>query len=320
MAPRPGPLMPYPLDLFTVEGSATPSKHLLPQKRRCSPSPSCYDSPAKRRVKADGTDTVPLRARSPLSASSNSARFATSHFNALLQGPDSPAKRLDFATFSHDEDSTSRSENGTPRTPRRSPKRTTTPRPRRSPRLSTVQPISRSPQNHHAIVSEPIRIPRDVMPPNPQSIHYPGFDIHQDPYTVLPTSASHTSIIVHDDAVEHSLDEEFDKENRPPRRKRAKKTVDPATPDLPLIKAALLSASSTRAERLEDAKPVPLSPHPKHVCDYLSATRVTPKPCTLQSDGESIGPLAAITPGRTPLGKEQRKQMRRAMEEEVDDA
>ncbi|OSD04398.1 hypothetical protein PYCCODRAFT_1433782 [Trametes coccinea BRFM310] len=311
--------MPYPLDLFTVEGSATPSKHLLPQKRRCSPSPSCRDSPAKRRVKANGINTAPLHARSPLSASSNSARFATSHFNALLQGPDSPAKKLDFATPSREEDPISRNENDTSRTPRRSPKRTTTPRPRRSPRLSAMHAISRSPKNHGAIIAEPILIPRDVTPTNPQSIHYPGFDIHQDSFTVLPTSASHSRPVVDVDALELS-DEEFDKENRPPRRKRAKKTVDPATPELPLIKAALLSASSTRAERLEDASLVPLSPHPKHVCDYLSTNHFTSKDRTSQLDADSSGPLCTITPGRTPLGQEQRKRMRRAMEEEADDS
>ncbi|CDO76553.1 hypothetical protein BN946_scf184982.g12 [Trametes cinnabarina] len=266
-------------------------------------------------MKAEESSVQP---RSPLTASSNSARFASAHFHALLQGSESPAKKLDFGAESHADDSSASGENGSPRTFRRSPKKTPASRPRRSPRLSARCPASQISTNPSAISHEPILIPRDVTPSDPQSIHYPGFNIYQDPFTVLPTSSSQPTSH-YDHAPEASSDKELNKENRPPRRKLLKKTADPMTPEVPLIKAALLSASSTRV-RLEDAKLVPVSPHTKHVCDYLSASHTTPKERAARSGANISSSLIVITPGKTPLGTEQRKLMRQAMEEEADES
>ncbi|KAJ8454575.1 hypothetical protein ONZ51_g12951 [Trametes cubensis] len=347
MAPRPGPLMPYSLEHFSADSksTSTPAKHLLPKKRPYSPGMGCLDSPAKRRLKATEGAGTASHTRSPLSASSNNARFASPHFHALLQGPDSPVKKLDFTHLQSTEakplpgvsDSTAA---GLPqsasRTPKRSPRRTSGTRVRRSPRLSTRTstvcldgPVpgghptpraeSASPSGR-ASGPEPILIPRVISPPDPQSIHYPGFDIYQDPFTVLPTSASISSSV--DDRCDGpSSDKEEDKENLPPRRKSSKKAANSATlSEISLIKTALLSPSSKRArENIKVTKPTPASPHPKHVCDYLSGTHRTPRERVPLTATSPVTNLASITPGRTPLGKEERKQMRRALEAEVDD-
>lgn len=62
-------------------------------------------------------------------------------------------------------------------------------------------------------------------------------------------------------------------------------------------------------------KHMPASPHPKHVRDYLA----TPNVRTVHPAVSPAATLVGVTPGRTPLSKEERKQMRRALEDEVDD-
>lgn len=184
--------------------------------------------------------------KSPLSTSSNSARFAPAHFHALLQGEDSPAKRLDFGS-SEASDTTvceaPRSSGGGSGTPRRSPKRTQPARVRRSPRLSARTPGS--PPGHpgsaldgqagadvHPVAARvstvaPLTIPREVTPPDRQSIHYPGFDVYQDPHIILPVAGS-TGVSIDDGP--SASDKEYDKENIAPRRKSTKKSANPTTP------------------------------------------------------------------------------------------
>ncbi|KAH9899717.1 hypothetical protein C8Q73DRAFT_680807 [Cubamyces lactineus] len=345
MAPRPGPLMPYPLELFSVDSKATstPAKHLLPKKRPYSPGLGCLDSPAKRRLKATEGAGVLTHTRSPLSASSNNARFAPPRFHALLQGPDSPVKKLDFGhpqsvegdpLSAVSEPTAASTLHSISRTPRRSPRGSSGTRVRRSPRLyaktanawlegpvasgQSTPPAEPTSPSRGTSGLGPILIPRVISGPDPQSIHYPGFDIYQDPYTVLPTPASVTSSVDHDgDGL--SSDKEQDKENHPPRRRSSKKTANLATPEVSLIKVALLSPSSKRSlENVETTKLTPASPHPRHVCDYLSTTHRTPKE-RVPFTTIPAHTLAGVTPGRTPLGKEERKQMRRALEAEVDD-
>ena len=333
---RPGPLQPYDVRLFTPAPSApgTPSR---PYKRPHSPGVGSLDSPAKRRLKATEGITSPKYTKSPLSGSSSSARFAPAHFHALLQGPDSPAKRLDFGSDASD---STACEGGGSGTPRRSPKRTpsasastqVTTSVRRSTRLAARR-ASRSPSASgsgrlpeepdknagHAqtgAVDErtaairvptiaPLLIPRVVTPPDRQSIHYPGFDIYQDPHIVVPVASDRVS-------TPPSVDKDLDKENVAPRRRSSKKLATPVTPsERAWLKASLLSPTIKGSVK----KPVPASPHPKHVHDYLT----TPKERMPRPAVSPAATLVGATPGRTPLGKEERKVMRRAMEEELDD-
>ncbi|KAI0750959.1 hypothetical protein C8Q80DRAFT_1098823, partial [Daedaleopsis nitida] len=316
---RPGPLQEFDLRLVPVLPTPRVPNH---RKRPHSPSAGYFDSPAKRRLKAEEGSKL----KSPLSTSSNSARFAPDHFNALLQGEDSPAKRLDFGS-SESSDITiceaPRSSGGGSGTPRRSPKRTLTARIRRSPRLSARSPgfppghpgpaahgqagTDVHPVPARALTVAPMIIPREVTPPDRQSIHYPGFDVYQDPHIILPVTRS-TSESVADDL--SGSDKEQDKENVAPRRKSSKKPASPCTP-----------SQTAWLKVLPPSNKVPRSPHPRHVFDYLSGhpSVVTPKERTLRAVPSPAATLVGATPGRTPLGKEERKQMRRAMEDEVDD-
>ncbi|KAI0375798.1 hypothetical protein BV20DRAFT_959851 [Pilatotrama ljubarskyi] len=354
MAPRPGPLMPYPIELFfkpdpNVVG--TPGKHLLPSKRSLSPGSGSVDSPAKRRLMAQEGAAVLRGARSPLSGSSSSARFAPSHFQSLLQGRDSPAKQLDFGCSKQDgspsgvSDSTAcdTSRSGS-RTPRRSPKRTSNDRLRRSPRLSarasSVVPEVRSadqpaitvevaPSPIRTNIAAPIIVPRTVTPPDRQSIHYPGFDIYQDPHIILPPSSSVSKILAAE-ASNTTPDEpwpdtkEDDKENLPPRRKssKSKKAGASSTPSgTYVLKAAYLPlpSRSDRSDSSDEVNPVPASPHPTHVRDYLSTVHGMSEDRVLSPTASPAATLVGITPRRIPLGQEARKQMRKALEDEADD-
>ncbi|RPD67007.1 hypothetical protein L226DRAFT_565768 [Lentinus tigrinus ALCF2SS1-7] len=328
---RPGPLQEMDLRLVPVPTPYGTPSHSRPNKRPHSPSVGSFDSPAKRRLKAEGGLNTP-RLKSPLSASSNSARFAPAHFHALLQGPDSPAVRLDFGS-SEASDATvcETPRGGGSGTPRRSPKRTPSTRVRRSPRLSARTPGSpprstgsnshgqNDAENDSAAIraprASPMRIPREVSPPDRQSIHYPGFDVYQDRYIVIPV-ARKPDPAEHKEHASLTFDKEQDKENRAPRRKSSKKIADPATPsETARAKAGLTSPSAS--VKSSTKKPAPASPHPKHVTDYLSAL-ATPRERILRPVVSPAVTLVGATPGRTPLGKEERRRMRRAMEEEMD--
>ncbi|KAI0677393.1 hypothetical protein C8Q78DRAFT_1002564 [Trametes maxima] len=350
-AARPGPLRPYPIELFKADSKVpgTPSKHLRPNKRPFSPTLGHIDSPAKRRLKAEEGITT----RSPLSATSNSARFAPVHFHALLQGPGSPAKKLDFRSSKSSADGSPSGTStstacDTPRSgshpPKRSPKRASGIRVRRSPWLSArassvsserpaveEQPMAAveviASSNGLVSTAEPILVPRKLIPLDPQSIHYPGFNIYRDPHVVLPATSSITRYSATDASnsttEESASDKDLDKENVRPARRSTKKTGAPMTPsDTSLMKAVLLSPSSKHGVLESAGKPklVPASPHPRHVCDYLSAVHVTPKARSLRTTTSPASTLVGVTPGRTPLDKEERRLMRRAMEEEVDDS
>ncbi|KAI0720276.1 hypothetical protein C8T65DRAFT_634005 [Cerioporus squamosus] len=330
--PRPGPLQEMDLRLVPVPTPRATPSHSRPNKRPHSPTVGSLDSPAKRRLKAVEGYTTP-RLKSPLSASSNSARFAPAHFHALLQGPGSPAVRLDFGSSEASDTTVCEAPRGSGSgsgTPRRSPRRTPSTRTRRSPRLFAPPapgspPRSTGPANPgqtgvevdpdsaaiRASRPSPLLIPREVSPPDRQSIHYPGFDIYQDPYTVIPVARSPDT-----SGVDSTFDKEDDKENRAPRRKSSRKTDDPVTPsEKAWVKAGLVSPCAILKRSVK--KPMPTSPHPKHVTDYL-ANLLSPTQRTLRPVVSPAATLVGATPGRTPLGKEERRQMRRAMEEEMD--
>ena len=322
---RPGPLQPYDIRLFAAATAPGTPGHSRPNKRPHSPSVGSPAAPAKRRMRGSESVNTPRLAKSPLSGSSTSARFAPAHFHALLQGPDSPAKRLDFGS-SEASDSTAceaLSNRGGSGTPRRSPKRTplrcrlSSSRKTGSPSPSATscpakqigaddaRPTVRVP------VAAQVLIPRAVVPPDPQSVHYPGFVIHQDPHIVLPSSSSIA------DTETDVVDQDINKENvAPPRRKALKKVSAPCTPtDKPRLKSSLFSPSSTDAKTS-----FPKSPHPRHVQDYLS----TPRPVSIPKARDGllgVSPAATLvgaTPTRTPLDRNSRRKMRQVLEDEVD--
>ncbi|KAH9943300.1 uncharacterized protein BXZ73DRAFT_97349 [Epithele typhae] len=165
-------------------------------------------------------------------------------------------------------------------------------------------------------MSAPILIPRDVVPPDPQSVHYPGFVVYQDPHIALPSSSQLAAVALGED---HSTpDVEVNKENAAPPRPRTSKASKPGTPsDAAWLKAGLASPSSVGSSKIV----VPPSPHPKHVQDYLATPRPikTPKDRKLPSVAAAATGLAASTPARIALTPDDRKKMRLALEEEVDE-
>jgi hypothetical protein len=147
----------------------------------------------------------------------------------------------------------------------------------------------------------PFMIPREIPEiSDRQSIHYPGFDIHIDTHTELPSTRRRAQP---DSTLQMDLD--ITKENLAPKRK-AKKT---ALSELQVVKGKPTSADVC------GITPLHASPAPKtlgHLTDKTPGR--TPK----QSHYTRQVP-AGLTPGRTPVASiSAQMQRRRVLEEEVD--
>ncbi|KAJ7180321.1 hypothetical protein C8R43DRAFT_972608 [Mycena crocata] len=283
---RPGPLKDLPLDPFLPDNPNLPQR---PNKRVHSPGGPSLFSPTKRRILAEegilsaGSFKSPIRVRA----------IPVTHNG----GGDSVAKKLDFGL------------------PKNSPARASTPpsaptsaieahstrltRPSVSPTTPDAF-MSPPPETDYfpipgTTTSRPVSyIPRDIPPPvDPQSIHYPGFHVHQDAYIVTGLAL---------DLEANSLSSP-QKENAAPRRKPRKSSTAPASSDPKMRLASpdpkLTKANSTpctpgrlHAERSNSATPTPRRPDVVLVRD----TRLTPK-----------------------LRDTDRRELRRRLEEEVDD-
>ncbi|EAU84652.2 hypothetical protein CC1G_00171 [Coprinopsis cinerea okayama7 len=217
---RPGPLEELPLERFlpsyaNISDNDDDDDLWTGGTRLKRPlSPTSHSPSAKRRqLSIDGRSTTPGSSKmTPRS------RYAQSvDFSAVLQSPDSPVKRLNFASIS-----ISKSD---------SPKQDdieTTPRARSRPvppkqldgskeedvASSSTRVATRS--RPHPLVFE--LVPRPAPPlPDPTSEHYPGFFIYPDPYTVVARPDETRSV---EEQVWY--DEEPEKENsQPPRQVHA---------------------------------------------------------------------------------------------------
>lgn len=245
---RPGPLQDLPLERFLLPDTNvpnTPSKHLRSTKRPLSPGTPVLYSPAKRRILNEEGIFSPKRTpRSPASSSSR-GRFAPEYFDALLKGPDSPAKKLDFGTPKSATPSFLASAPSTQSTRSTSVDRddrddiTSTPRrfalsarklapspelvskhgnlSSRMSRTSSMmdeddtdsdyfRPDSRSSSSH---TPTSLLSPRDDTPPDRQSIHYPGFDVFRDAFDASDTRSELPTVdadyLMDDQATEHKL-------------------------------------------------------------------------------------------------------------------
>ncbi|KAJ3537200.1 hypothetical protein NMY22_g5691 [Coprinellus aureogranulatus] len=156
-----------------------------PNKRPLSPSSHSHQD-QKRRVLGHAST----------SARSSSPKFADqTNFASVLHGPDSPARVLDFgASKDADLERTPRSKGLQNMELSPSPKlRGNTKAPSSGGSCSvakdpfdfpkpTPAPTRHLPQ--HPLVFE--LVPRELPPlVDPESIHYPGFHVHRDPYTVV---------------------------------------------------------------------------------------------------------------------------------------
>ncbi|KAK0499844.1 hypothetical protein EDD18DRAFT_865104 [Armillaria luteobubalina] len=292
MSTRPGPLREWPLERFVPAGSnlpppTNPFKSDRPHKRAHSPTPTPF-SPTKRRILfGEGIFLPEKTVKSPLRQ-----RLASpARFTEILQGPGSPAKKLDFGSMgrlstcgplfpsSEPEDDVSSSS-----------RHALAPSPRLSSSLVQKDPTASADTPRYAPSSTSTQStsslpPREPIPTFPDhSIHYPGFDVYPDadiemlPPIILPSPSD--------------LSKDSHKENLPPRR-RVKKasavvegehiawSADPKTQELQrkyMLKstpAQLHPLPSTPKKTPGKVPRVSASPTPRRYHTRLSAKKPT---------------------------------------------
>ncbi|KAL0949315.1 hypothetical protein HGRIS_009391 [Hohenbuehelia grisea] len=314
---RSGPLQELPLELYVHSDptTSTNSKLTRSHKRPLSPGAPNLFSPAKRRILAEEGILCPDKtAKSPLSLSSRRIASAAAFADAL-RGPGSPARKLDFGTPKNNRECHSTQLAQEPlfasptKTPTRSTHHTLAPSPELTPKSrSNSLPPSDSdvsemdinasdlpPHSPPRIFRIPLMVPREMPPPpDPQSVHYPGFDVYVDTHLSLP----HARDAPREADSARQPDAEWYKENMPPRRKVKK-----------LATAPLPSTTSSRDMKVD--------------MDKLLRAKSTPATPKVSSSGV----LASPTPRRrdlnmamdvvsSPLNSGQRKELKRAMLEE----
>ncbi|EMD40917.1 hypothetical protein CERSUDRAFT_91670 [Gelatoporia subvermispora B] len=343
-----GPLLELPLEQFLLDPHivATSSARTSNKRPHSPGNPSQY-SPAKRRILHDeGIFTATKTTKTPLL--SESGRFAPSHFNRLLSGPGSPARKLEFGMSSKrrlDEgerhDAGRKAHDSIPDASVLLSSTKLAPSPKLVTRRS-VKPSSTSSNTHEPgmdIYCSPQRQPttdreaflspcQSTLLPNRQPHHYPGFDVYQDTRAVgseVPSSppteekpflsAPHQRV---------RRDKESEKENMPPRRKPVKSVKSDASHPASTAweKAGLLSPHVKRSVVEDLDEPMQITPKPKKIVySGLAKGRGVCATPTRQAPGGITSPgddRMLITPGRTPLGKDEVKLRRQALEDEVD--
>jgi hypothetical protein len=225
---RPGPLQELPLERFLPTHHNTPSKSVRSHKRPLSPgSPNSY-SPTKRRIlNSEGIFASEKSCKTLMSP----GKASPARFSDVLVGPASPARILDFGLpKTHGREPVKRpfptqtqiSSLPPMKTPIPSPYRRVSPTYHISSGDSTNTQVSEvSSTSAIQLVTVPISIPRELPPPpDPQSIHYPGFVVFQDTHiTIYPADFNLERV---SDAETHA---DLFKENFPPCRKSLSKAT-----------------------------------------------------------------------------------------------
>jgi hypothetical protein len=204
--PRPA-LADLPLDLFLNPNSDHTTRNInRPTGSKRSRSPSLAH-PAKRRIlEQEGLILTP---RSRLRASTSAHSLSLPH-RTLLHAPDA-SKRLPGVSFAKPDASLPTPVQLVPLDlPSPHESRRTSPRLSASPNSkscssATITPTKASARKVHPQTtagssssgsSRPVRhtmIPREMPPPpDRRSVHYPGFDVHQDTHIALPCTRSMT--------------------------------------------------------------------------------------------------------------------------------
>jgi hypothetical protein len=144
-------------------------------------------------------------------------------------------------------------------------------------------------------------------PPDPQSVHYPGFRVLCDTHILLtPVDDGLEMLSLTDN------DKDGQKENLAPRRKPRKVATAPNTD----LKSQLFSPDSKKRELEKSgrAKSTPVTP--KKLLSDMQESGGSPTPRRLGG-----GLLVQAVTSSTPRAMEmERREMRRALQDEVDDA
>jgi hypothetical protein len=312
---RPGPLQQLPLEQFLpLNTNLSSTTKLRPNKRPRSPGgPNLY-SPAKRRIlNEEGIFSPERTTKSPIFRRDTPARFTE-----VLSGPSSPARKLDFGVPRHSVKGAGASNMAAfHKTPPRaaplsnklapSPELKPDPRSLRSCDDEIDDYFSMPDSSSSCSSTVPLPIPREIPPPlDPQSLHYPGFRVHCDTQILL------TPV---DGGLETSSldnDNNGQKENIPPRRKPREVTTAPNTD----LKSQPFSpdAKKREMEKLGRAKSTPVTPK-RLVCGEKQEFGDSPTPRRL-----GLGLTQAVTSSSTGAIERERREMRRALQDEVDDA
>ena len=244
---HPRPLQELPLERFLP----THPKSVRSHKRPLSPgNPNSY-SPTKRRIlNSEGIFAPEKMCKTPMQ--SGKAPLPT-RFSDVLAGSASPARILDFGLPKNREGEptkhslpsqtqiTSLSSRKTlASSPESNPRRVSSSTHHFSSEVSTDTGVSGTSSARQAIV--PIIIPRELPPPpDPHSIHYPGFVVFQDTH-ITSYPANFNSERVSD------VEADTFKENLPPHRKALRKATleTPESEGTPLGKSKSATGTPDR--------------------------------------------------------------------------
>ncbi|EJD01574.1 uncharacterized protein FOMMEDRAFT_169665 [Fomitiporia mediterranea MF3/22] len=171
--------------------------------------------------------------------------------------------------------------------------------PRRSPRLSSRRADGPTTSSH---VMPPLLVPRELPPRhNPQSCHYPGFDVYYDSHIELPSTSSRSS-----PDMDWEMDREIVKENLPLRKKARKAT------SLPTGGVADDTSSETTKDKTKAAS-YPATPY------HNTPIHTPATPHIRRTPLAGAKTKYEITPGRTPDSNSSKYARKRALEQEVDE-
>ncbi|OCH92148.1 hypothetical protein OBBRIDRAFT_791525 [Obba rivulosa] len=340
-----GVLLELPLEQFLPNPNATAAaSKRMNNKRPHSPGAPSQYSPTKRRIlHEEGIFTPETTTKSP--QLSESGRFAPSHFNKLLSGPGSPARKLEFGVSStrrldiddafniehrHNDITPKQSAPSAPSSPMKlapSPelaaKRSGKPLFSRSSVEEFGMDVYHSPRKQSVSSTEfPSALPRSFLPTNRQSHHYPGFDVYQDSHgtaiDLLSSSVDAETSLLGSPPQRVRRDKESEKENMPPRRKSMKSIAIPLAPPA-WEKAGLLSPHTTRTFVEDISEPMQMTPQPKKIHSGLVMGRgLDMTPASKKLRMHSPGDDRMLITRRTPVGRDERRQRRQVLEDEVD--
>ncbi|KAF7352592.1 hypothetical protein MVEN_01224700 [Mycena venus] len=294
---RPGPLQDLPLDLFLPPNPNLPQQRS--NKRVHSPGGQLF-SPQKRRILEE----------EGIFASKTSVRVRALAVRRDSSG-DSPVKKLDFGTPKNSPASARPPHSAStsavePRSPRLTRQNTpldaflasTSIPPLHSddaPEMMDYFSSSSGSTSPHGAVTQ---TPRDIPPPvDPQSIHYPGFVVFQDPYIITgPTTTVDIDVL-------GSPQKDGEKENVAPRRKPRKSATAPASSDL---KTRLASPDA----RFAKANSTPCTPGKTLSGERSNSVTPTPRRSTVVLTRDTrLTPKLQVT---------EKRELRRRLVEEVD--
>ncbi|KAF9076941.1 hypothetical protein BDP27DRAFT_1312856 [Rhodocollybia butyracea] len=281
-ASRPGPLCEWPLDSFLPSSSSSKPSVVRPNKRPFSPDGPVLFSPAKRRILTqEGIFSPEKMIKSPFRAPAlKKLEFRSLASPLTFARPSTPVKPCTTRSLAP--------------SPEIGPTIVTKSTPRRT--LNDADDFFATPERLHTPSPSPsyTLVPRDLPPPmDPQSIHYPGFTVYQDPHIPVISSVDLDYFPLED--------RDESKENFAPRRKLKKAITDP-------VDARTPESKKKELEKLFKAKSTPATPRKTASRETHEVTSPTPR-----------RPGLRTKVGTPVITEEEKRQRRRMLRDEVEE-